>query len=36
MMDNNARDDAILDLDLNQEPLDPFTGLVLGLGSLSV
>ncbi|GFY90433.1 RING/U-box superfamily protein [Actinidia rufa] len=35
MMDNNMRDEEIMDLDLNQEPLDdPSNGPVLGLGSI--
>ncbi|XP_057510481.1 uncharacterized protein LOC130792905 [Actinidia eriantha] len=35
MMDNNMRDEEIIDLDLNQEPLDdPSNGPVLGLGSI--
>ncbi|KAL6964806.1 RING-type E3 ubiquitin transferase [Sarracenia purpurea var. burkii] len=35
VVESNAREESIMDLDLNQEPLDPSTGSsVLGLGSL--
>ncbi|XP_059311498.1 uncharacterized protein LOC132063086 [Lycium ferocissimum] len=33
-MSDNLMDDMVMDLDLNQEPLDPSSGSTLGLGSL--
>ncbi|KAL3380815.1 hypothetical protein AABB24_001133 [Solanum stoloniferum] len=33
-MSDNLMDDIVMDLDLNQEPLDPSSGSALGLGSL--
>lgn len=33
-MDNNIRNDPVMDLDLNQEPIDPSSGSAVGFGSL--
>lgn len=34
LMEDNMRVDSVMDLDLNQEPLDPSSGSGIGLGSL--